>query len=658
MQKTLKKIALSLALALPVLSVFAQNDAPLFTVGTTPVTVEEFKYIYTKNNGMKANFADNSVREYLDLYTKFKLKVNRAREMRLDTIPSLRDELEGYRRQLSNSYLMDRTIVESLTREAYRRSGEDIDISHIVAQMPANPTPADTLTAYRKVQGAMNRLKAGEAFEKVAKDGSEDASTRDNGGKIGWFTALQLPGYYALETAAYSTSIGSYSDIIRSPMGYHIIKVNNKRDAYGEVKAAHILVRIKKDAQQQMQDSAKLRIDQLYARLAKENFEDVARLESDDKLTAFKGGEVGWFSINKYEASFEEAAFGLKDNGAYSQPFQTAVGWHIIKRLDRRRSQVYEEVRTELTGKVKRDSRFEKAQEAFVVKVKAENGYKENTANVSAYAKSLSKEFLDYAWKADVKEADKDKEMFVIGNKTYKLIDLTTFLERAATARSRGGKDAEIDKVFQEQYNKYVQAKALEYEEGQLGKKYPEFRSLMREYEEGILLFEATKRMVWDKASEDSTGLKRFYDENKQKYLWGERVKTIKYNINSEDAKVIAKVHELAAKGDVKKVVDKMNKKGANIVSFEEAVVEKGKNPIVDALKWEKGARSADSKVGTVTSFTQVAELVKPMPKSLKEARGYAVADYQTFLETKWIEDLRKAYPIKIDDAILRSIIK
>ncbi len=659
----MKSIWKSILLCLPfglgmIQTAHSQSDATLFTVGNTPVSVAEFRYIYAKTNGAKATYGEASLREYLDLYTKFKLKVARARDMRLDTVPALRDELDGYRSQLAKSYLIDRTLVEQLAREAYDRSKQDVFISHILATFPANPTPADTLSAYRKAQAAMNRLKANEAYEKVAKDGSDDAGTRDNGGKIGWFTALQLPGFYNLETAAYTVPVGSYSEIVRSPLGYHIIKVNERRRAYGEVKVAHVLMRIKKDATQGQKDSALLKINQIYTRLSQEKFEDLARIESEDKVTSSKGGEIGWFTINKYEPAFEDAAFTVSKNGDYSKPFQSSLGWHIIKRLDRKENVPYEDMKNELMGKIKRDSRFDRAQEAMVTRIKAEAGFTEATAVKDAFVKGLGKDFLGYQWKPEIKDEDRTKNVFTVGTKSAKVSELTTYMERSASGRARRGAEANINEVFNELYGKFVQTKALEYEETQLGKKYPEFRSLMREYEEGILLFEATKRMVWDKASEDSSGLKRFYEDGKSKYMWGQRVRTVKYNVNSSDEKLLAKVNKSAMKNDPKAMLKKFNKKGAlTVITYEEAIVEKGKNPVVDALKWEKNTQSAWTKVAETNSFTQITDVVAPTIKTLKEARGYVVADYQEFLERKWLEDLRKAYPVKNEDAAFNGLI-
>ena len=636
------------------------GDATLFSVGNRTVTADEFRYIYSKTNGAKATFTEASLKDYLELYTKFKLKVARARDMRLDTIPALREELNGYRKQLANSYLIDKTLVEQLTREAYERLKEDVSISHILVQVAVTASPADTLTAYRKIQAAYNRLKSGEAFEAVAKDASEDKGTSDNGGLIGYFTALQLPGFYSLETAAYTTPVKQTSGIFRTPLGYHILKVNDRRKAYGEVQAAHILARVAQDAPAAEQAAAKKRIDSIYTALqGGAKFEDLATSRSDDYLTSGKNGVIGWFSINKYEPAFENAAFALVKNGDYSAPVRSVIGWHIIKRLDRKVNPTYEELRSEIQGKVKRDVRFEKAQDAMVAKIKAESGFKENADLKKAYLAKLNKTFLTYTWRDSSYVADKDKSLFSVGTTSIKFADFTAYLERMGSARTRRGETADIPTVFDEVYQKLVGQKAMEFEETQLDKKYPEFRSLMREYEEGILLFEATKRMVWDKASEDTTGLNKFFIAQNGKYTWSNRAKYADIKLKTTDPKAIEKARALFAKKPLKDVIEKLNKgKKEPLATYRESSVEKGKNPAIDALKWEKGTMSNAVKTDSTTSFIVITDLLAPAPKTLKEARGYAVADYQDYLEKTWLEELRKAYPVTVNQDVLKGLMK
>ncbi|MEO7176047.1 MAG: peptidylprolyl isomerase, partial [Saprospiraceae bacterium] len=219
-----------------------QNDPTLFTVANKPVALSEFKYIYEKTNGAKADYSRASVEEYLDLYTKFKLKVQKAHDMRLDTITSLKTELEGYRKQLANSYLIDKEVTDKLILEAYTRSQKDIDFSHILVRAMPSVSPIDSLNSYKKIQAALDRLKKGEDWNKVVKDVSEDANTRNKDGKVGFVAAIFPNGFYPLENAVYSTPVGKFSGIVRTDLGYHIVRVDEIRDARGEMEIGHIMI--------------------------------------------------------------------------------------------------------------------------------------------------------------------------------------------------------------------------------------------------------------------------------------------------------------------------------------------------------------------------------------------------------------------------------
>jgi len=242
----------------------AQKDPVLFTVEKTPVHLSEFEYIYNKTNGDKADYSKNSLEEYLDLYVKFKLKVQRAKDMKLDTIKTLQDELAGYRRQLANTYLVDKEVTEKLVKEAYDRTSEDVEISHIMAQLSANPSPADTLQAFQKIHAALAKLKGGAKFEDIAKSDSEDTYSKPNGGRLGFFAAMFREGFYEMESAAYNLKVGAFSNPIRTAVGYHIVRLDSKRPARGEVEVAHILIRNAKDAKD---NSPKTKIDNLYKEL-------------------------------------------------------------------------------------------------------------------------------------------------------------------------------------------------------------------------------------------------------------------------------------------------------------------------------------------------------------------------------------------------------
>ena len=224
----------------------AQSDDPvLFSVEGKEVRQSEFEYIYNKNNAKNADYSRSSLEEYLELYIKFKLKVQRARDMQLDTIPGLMKELAGYRQQLANSYLNDKEVVHRLVEELYTRMQRDIELSHILIGMKKNAGNEDTLEAYNKANTFMDFLHSGTRFEPFAQKNSDDKRSAGKGGYLGYLRAMLPNGFYALENQIYSLKPGEIGGPIRTPLGYHIVKVHGSRESRGEMEAAHLLVRKK-----------------------------------------------------------------------------------------------------------------------------------------------------------------------------------------------------------------------------------------------------------------------------------------------------------------------------------------------------------------------------------------------------------------------------
>jgi len=637
----------------------AQGDDPvLFEVADIPVHVSEFKYIYEKTNGNDATYSRQSLQEYLELYKKFKLKVKKAQDMRLDTIPSLKTELEGYRRQLSNSYLIDKEVTESLMKEAYDRSKTDVDISHIMIALKPDPTPADTLVAYQKIMQIYTQLEKGQKFVTMAKSGSDDTTAKDNGGRIGFINAMVPNGFYNMETAAYTTPKGQFSKPVRTRAGYHIIKVNDTRTARGEVEVAHILIRKGKDNKYATQ--AKITIDSVYAALkGGADFGTLAKNLSQDKQSASKGGNIGMFGINRYEKAFEDTAFGLSKDGDYSGPIETQVGWHVIKRIKKRPEEPYKVKKGRLQSAIKRDARHEIAKDAMIDNIKNAAKYKQYDKTLDKYISNLDASFTTYKWKPS--EDAVPKALFTLGKNNYTIIDFEKYLAEAARVRMRLGRSGDVTNTAKTLFGDFVRKTSLEYEESQLEVKYPEFKSLMREYEEGILLFEATKMLVWDKASQDSLGLEQFFEKVKdaKKYMWKERATVSFVKVKPEFAKSTDKIRALAAKSPTKDILNKYNKKEVMVTTRTETY-EKGKNEVLDAMKWQVNELSATeiSKKDGSHNFLKVEQILPPASKSLNEARGYVVADYQDYLEKDWVQRLEQEYEVKINEKVFKKLIK
>lgn len=636
-----------------------QADPVLFSVDNDQVPVSEFVYIYTKTNGPKANFSLASLSEYLDLYKKFKMKVRRAREMKLDTIPSLKSELAGYRKQLASNYLIDKEVTNQLINEAYQRIQEDVRIGHILVNVDLNASPEDTVIALKKIREAEKALMSGQPFATVASQFSEDETTANSGGDLGYWTALFPSGFYAMETAAYQTPVGKFSSIFRTKLGYHLLTVVDRRPARGEMEVAHILVRKIKG---ENSANARTKIDSLY-RVLREgaDFEEVARAESEDKLSAAKGGNIGFFGINKYESSFEEAAFALTGDGNFTKPIETTSGYHIIKRISKRGLDTEELAKRRLEPLVKRDQRFELAKTSMIEKIKAEIGVDEKKDILLKYTQMQNDSFFTFMWRPRTGNLS-DRIILRLGKtKQLPVSSFEDYLLKNAGKRVNLKRSNDLVSAVRQLYDDFIQDECIKYEESRLEDKYPDFRALMREYEEGILLFEATKRIVWDRAGQDSTGLMAFFNaEEKGKYTWGERARVTYYSLKSSDTELLEDVRKYATSRSADKVLSKFNKGDKEILSARELIYEHGRNPAVDEMVWAPGTLSfnEEDKRTKGWNFIKIEEILEPTAKTLDEARGYVIADYQDKLEQDWIKELKERYTVKVDQRVFQSLVK
>ncbi len=635
-------------------AVVAQNDDPvLFSVEDDPVHVSEFTYIYSKTNGDKADFSKKSLEEYLDLYTKFKLKVQKAKEMRLDTIEQLNKELAGYRRQLADSYLIDKEVTEKLIREAYDRIRQDVDISHILFSV----NEGRTQEAYQKALVVKKQLDAGEDFSRLAQQFSTDPSAAKNGGRIGYITAVLPNGFYALETAAYNQEVGAIGGPILTNAGYHLLKVNGRRPARGEIEVAHILIRNKEGREP---TEVKQRIDSIYQALQNgADFEQLAKDLSEDRLSAQQGGYIGFFGINRYEKAFEDAAFRLTEDATLTPPFESSVGWHVIKRISKRDIQPYEVEKSRLENKIKSDPRFEIAKAGMIERIKRNAKFKAYPDVLDKFIASESDTFLTFRWRPP--EPRPQETLIELGGEKFSLGDFMAYVRGdASRKRLSMGRTTELETAIKSLYKDYVDASCLKYEERQLEKKYPDFKNLMREYEEGILLFEATKMLVWDKASQDSVGLAAFFDKNSGLYRWEERARMSLYRLSGNDRPQLETIRAYAENHSREEVLAKFNTDEKIVLAGEERTMERTRARMLGRLPWRVGGMS-DNKPenrGSIYSFYKIEELLPAGPKTLSEARGYVVADYQDFLEEQWVEELRKEYRVKLNKKVFEGLVK
>ena len=628
---------------------FYSQEIDILSINGNKVYKAEFEQIYWKNKKEKLATKED-LDEYIDLFINFKLKVLAAEKLGLDTMNKFINELNGYKIQLEKPYLIDTAINEALIKEAYFRTINEIEASHIMIKVSPTSSPLDTLKAWRTIDSISKALaNTKSSFGELAEELSHCPSGKMDKGNLGYFNAFKM--VYPFENAAYNTTIGKVSPIVRTRFGYHLVKPHNLRKAKGRVKAAHIMI-VCDSKKQSDCNNAKEKIDAIYSSIMNGgSFEEIAKESSNDRKSAQKGGELGWISSggNVYP-SFENAVFNLIANNQISKPFQTPNGWHIVKRLDFEDVKSYEDLRYELKNKIQKDARAQKTRSSFINSLKITYALKE-TFDPKTVQNILANKYFD---SIEIRKNTRPKSIdnvivdFTENQFTYK--DFIVFLSN--TSKQLGKYKSDV-KLISEKYNQFLNLNLIEYEKTQLPLKYPDFKALLKEYRDGILLFDISDQMIWSKAIKDTSGLKLFYEKNQDTWKYPNRAKTEIYT--THDKKTAKKIYKLLSKkiryDSIQKIVNqddlnvKLNKK--TLDEFNDFNM--SYNELSEGI-------TKPIKVNEKFIILNVYEKLDSRNKLLNEAEGIIVSAYQNHLEKEWIKKLRSENEITVNYDALYSI--
>ena len=656
------------AVLMPTIHVCAQSkldNQVLMTIGDRPVTVKEFTDVYAKNNLKGDVIEKKSVDEYIDLFTTFRMKVMEAEAQKLDTGAKFRNELAGYRKQLAKPFMSSDDITDELLQEAYQRKQKDIRASHILIRCDKHALPSDTLKAYNKAMDIRKRALKGEDFGELAVRYSEDPSAKDtkataemparqgNHGDLGYFSVFDM--VYPFETGAYNTKEGQVSMPVRSDFGYHIIKVQSVTDAMGTVQAAHIFLQLPFDASAEEEAAMKQKADNIYKELMDhngENWNEAVKNYSDDRGTLPRNGALSSFTVSRIVPQFIEACKSIKV-GEIAKPVRTSYGYHIIKLLGYSGVGTFDKEAKGLTERIEKDSRSKKSEEAVLKQIRQEYKFKANDKNIEAFMATVDSTILNKTYTPSAK-ADMNAVLFTIEGKPTKVTEFVDYIQSHMTIQ----KYVTPSTYAYQLYENFSNEKMLDYADAHLEDKYPEFKALVQEYRDGILLFDLMDREVWDKAVKDTTGLKEFHAQHTDKYMWEERALATIVTVTREESlpKVKALINEGTPLDSLRSV---LSRDSINYVYVRKGYYQHGDNQYVDQAEWKVGAnKEIPSTVDQSTVLVYIRELRDPEPKTLREARGLVTSDYQVELEENWVKMLKEKYPVSVDEKVLEKVRK
>jgi peptidyl-prolyl cis-trans isomerase SurA len=626
----------------------------LFSYAGQPVSKEDFLKAYNKNNtGARATTA--AYRDYLELYIRYKLKVRAAYELHLDTLPAQKTELQSFRAQVVENYMRDKESMTRLMNEAVARGRRDIHLAHIFIALPKNATPADTAKDYERAMFAYGDLKKKKGFSETALAWSDDPGVKRNKGDIGYITVFTLP--YELENLAYSTPTGQFSKLYRSHAGYHIFKNLGERKAFGRIKAAQILLSLPPGASDAARTVARLKADSLYqALVGGADFAKLAKSYSGDNLSYQNGGELPEFGVGRYDSVFETAAFALTRDGEISQPVLSSFGYHIIKRIWIKPfpRELNKETSPAVRQLVTADPRIDVSGKALLTRIYREANYTFSTAfalgDLWAFTDSaaLNKGLSSY------RDLNYQTVLFSFSKQQYHAKQWLDYMQTLRNSRA-----VLTGKTHQELMDQFTRAMAMDYYRNHVEDFDKDFAFQLNEFREGNLLFEIMQRKIWDKASTDSTGLRNYYEAHKDKYWWGASADAILFTCNNQKTADGLRGTLAAAPSDWKKLADNA---GAGVQSdsgrFELSQIPA---PGKEKINFSTGLITpfATNLADNTVSFAYILHVYpERSPRNFKDARGFVINDYQISLEDQWIAELKKKYPVNVDEKVFASLPK
>ena len=689
----------------------------LFTIEGQPVSNEEFLFVYQKNNFNDTLPPKQSVDHYLALFINFKLKVAEARSQGIHNTQQFIQEFNTYKEQLMQPYLQEKNVTEQLVNEAYERLQQEVNASHILIKLPSPAMPEDTLRVYRQLEKIRQRILQGEDFGEMARKYSDDPSAASNNGNLGYFSALQM--IYPFEDQAYQTSVGNLSKPFRTQYGYHVLKVNDKRPAQGEIKVSHLMVRATAGISEEDSINAVQKINQIHQQLKSGgDWSTLVQQYSDDLNTKNSGGALPWLSTGNVHPDFANAAFALPNPGAVSEPIKTPYGWHIIRLEDKKELQPLSEMEAKLRAKIEKDSRSQLGREYLVNRLKRENQF-EDKGNLNLIQPDSA--LVKGDWQPSI-DSLQLVDLFSINKETYTQNDFYDFILH----NQKPQQNITANYYLQLLYDQFIVEKLIAYEKAHLTEKYPEYRMLLKEYEEGILLFQLMDEEIWTKASTDSTGLKEYFNANKSDYQWNERadVTILKATDKETLEKALSKVdnqyyeipnqsYDIDENTNLELLLNKISNEVKNfperhvfIYSSEDAyrkissyflersvpagrlhfessespkidIKSKSKkalslqlpNLVVEEGQFEKDALPVLNEIAWMPGIEQltidgyfyhieVKKILKPAPKQLNEIKGKVISDYQDYLEKNWVAELKQKYSVVVNENARKQIYK
>jgi peptidyl-prolyl cis-trans isomerase SurA len=635
----------------PVSTSIPKGPEFLIAINDEPIYSDEFLQTLSKNQHLKKNNGQLSKQEFeqnFKLFLEFQLKVKEAEKRGMDQTEEFKNEYHLIKEDLKKPYLIKNAIQEGELRKAYSRMQEIVKASHILIQIPPNASQADSLAVLNMAKNLKTKAENGADFNELSFEYSDDPSAKNNYGNLGYFTALQM--VYAFEDAAYGLKIGEISEPVLTDFGVHIIKLEDRKPNPGEIRVSHILVRTD-PADPLSETRAKNRIAEIFSALREDedSWNEITLNYSEDQGTKKNGGKLPWFGVGAIVPEFERTAFSLTKIGEIAAPVKTPYGYHIIRLEETKPIASFEDMEEALKSKILRDSRSGLIQSQVMAIQMERYGFIENDTLIGQL-EPLADKLLPLGQgnleKALGEENLLNANMMVIQGDSISVREFMDFIGENKES-VRPGSQHHFDSL----YIRFKERTLNLTEENDLLANNEEFRSLAKEYKDGILLFSLMNELVWQKALMDSLGQMAYYEKHSDRYQWPERVPGLLVRMakNEQMDKVRKFLNTKVYSKNLKpRLEDRFLNDFPLLFTVEEDSFVIEGHPILQKIDSDKNYHELVHEGNS--HFIVLGEKIPAGPKKFEETRGKVIQDYQKYLDSTLVETLKVNNSIQINE--------
>ena len=629
----------------------AQNKKNvLLTINSNPIYSSDFTKVFNKNLDLVVEESQKNVAGYLDLFIDYKLKITEAYAQELDKDKQYIKEFKKYQDQLAKKYIYDKRVTSKLVEEAYNRSLEEIDADHILILVSLNDSPKDTLDAFNKIKEARMKAINGQDFTSLVKEYSEEPAAKKTEGKLGYFTAFGM--LYPFENSAYETKVGEISEIVRTSFGFHILKINDRRKKKPNINVSHIM--IFSNSYQKVSNPEE-KINELYAMIMQgESFENVAKQFSEDKNTGVNGGQLKTFGPGDLKApKFEEAAYSIKNIGAILPPIQSAFGWHIIRLNEKFSIPTFDEQKEEIEKKVNSGARSVVVTQALNNKIINKYGFKEGGDFIPYFKNYFNDSIPKKKWVYTQIPDSENKIIITIGDREVRYSEYAKYL---IENKNLLDKYIGVELLLSDMYISFKNKTLEDYYKERLEIENEEYATIIDEYRNGLLVYDVMNKNIWQIAKTDSTGLKNYYEQNKNNYKWKKRLNVDIYS--SSDEIITKQVQTLLMKGEESTTIKKLiNSDGKINIITASGTYEIGQSELPKGLTANVGISDLKFNDGFYT-VVNIKEVIEPTLKEFNDIRGVVISNFQAEIEKEWMQSLHDKYEVEINNRSLKKLKK